>query len=94
MSVSTRFHLEDGKMVTQRTQDCVPIAEHTKALHNEGLHGSSDMKHAASIPMVFIEDYCNRNNLLFSEFIQNKEHMRRLVNDPALAHFRVWRGRI
>jgi hypothetical protein len=92
--LSTRFHLEDGKMVTQRTQDCVPIAEQAKALHNEGYHGSDDFKHAASIPMVFIEDYCNRNNLLMHDFMVNHEHQKRMLNDPALAHFRIWKGRL
>lgn len=92
--LATRFHLEEGKLVTQRTQDCAPLAERAKALHNEGLHGSSEMRHAASIPLVFVEDYCNRNGILFSEFMSNKEHIKRLVNDPALAHFRIWKGRI
>lgn len=94
MDLETRFHFEDGKMVTQRTQDCTPIAEHAKALHNEGHHGSDDFKHAAKIPFLFIEDYCNRNNLLFSEFMNNKEHMKRLLNDPAIEHFRIWKGRV
>jgi hypothetical protein len=94
MTVSTRFHFEDGKMVTQRTQDCTPIAERAKALHNEGIHGSSDMKHAASIPMVIVESYCNLHNIEFSEFMQNKEHIKRLCNDPNFSHFRVWPGRL
>lgn len=94
MGVATRFHLDGEQMVTQRTQDCTPIAEHAQALHNEGLHGSSDFKHAAKIPLVFVEDYCNRNNLQLSEFMQNKEHIRRVVNDPALAHFRIWKGKL
>lgn len=90
----TRFHFEDGQMVTQRTQDCTPIVERTQALHKEGFHGSSEFKHAASIPFVVVEDYCNRNNLLFSEFMANPEHIKRLANDPALAHFRVWKGKL
>lgn len=92
--LETRFHHEDGKLVTQRTQDCTAIAEHTTALHNEGLHGSSDFKHAAKIPLVFVEAYCNQNNIHFAEFMSNKEHIKRLVNDPALATFRIWKGRL
>lgn len=93
-ALQTNLQVRDGQMTVKRTQDCTPIVEHTKALHNEGIHGSNDMKHAASIPFIFIEDYCNRHNILFSEFMGNKDHMRALVNDPALAHFRVWKGRI
>ena len=50
----TRFHFEGGQMVTQRTQDCTPIVERTQALHKEGFHGSSEFKHAASIPFVAV----------------------------------------
>lgn len=92
--LQTRFHLDNDKLVTQRTQDCTVIAEHAQALHREGFHGSSDFKHAASIPAIFVEDYCNRNNLLFSEFMSNPEHIKRLANDPALAHFRIWKGKL
>ena len=28
----------------------------------------------------------------FSEFIANPEHARSMLNDPALAAFRVWEG--
>jgi hypothetical protein len=81
-------------MVTQRTQDCTSIAEHAKALQNEGMQGSNEFRHAAKIPLVFVEAYCNQNNILFSEFMENKEHIKRLVNDPALAHFRIWKGKL
>ena len=94
MDISTRFHFEDGKMVTQRTQDCTAIAEHAKSLHNEGHHGSSEFRHAASIPAVIVESYCNLHGIDFSEFIQNKEHVKRLCNDPAFSHFRIWPGKL
>jgi hypothetical protein len=94
MSLKTAIEADEGRLNVTRTQDCTPIAERTKALHNEGYHGSSDFKHAGSIPFIFFEDYCNRNNLLFSEVMTNKEHLRRILNDPALAHFRVWKGKI
>jgi hypothetical protein len=81
-------------MVVHSTQDCTPIAERTKSLHNQGLHGSSEMKHAASIPMVMIEKYLNDNSISYQEWSSNKEHIRRMLNDPALAYFRVWKGRV
>jgi hypothetical protein len=92
--VQTRVHEEDGKTVFERVQDCAPIADRAKALHNEGLHGSSEMKHAASIPFVIVERYCNDNGISFQEFCNGEEHIRRMVNDPSLAHFRVWNGRV
>lgn len=92
--VQTRMHEEDGKTVFERVQDCTPIADHTKALHNEGLHGSSEMKHAAKLPLVLVERYCNDNGISFQEFCNGQEHIRRMLNDPALSHFRVWPGKV
>ena len=94
LDLGTKFHFHDGNMTVQRTQDCTAIAEHAKALSNEGRTGTADMKLAAKIPYVMIEDYCNRNGILFSEFMQNREHIRRVLADPALAHFRIWKGKV
>lgn len=90
----TTLDLVEGALVVRNVQDCTPIAEHAKRLHVEGVHGSSEMRHAAEIPNVFIEEYCARVGITYSEWLKNKEHIRRVVNDPALAHFRVWPGRV
>lgn len=92
--LQTRIHVKDGRMVVQNTQDCTSIAESAMARHNEGLHGTSELKHAARIPMVMVEKYLNDNNITFAEWSQNKAHIRRMLQDPALAHFRIWKGRI
>ena len=84
----------DGKTHIERVQDCTPIAELCKRDHVEGNHGSSDMKLAARIPNVIVEKYCNDNKISFREFMGNREHMRRMLNDPSLSHFRVWPGRV
>lgn len=92
--VQTVVALEDGALVTGTIQDATPIAEVTKALHNEGHHGSSDFKVAAEIPVVFVEEYLNRNGITLQDFLRSQEHKRRLLNDPALSAFRIWKGRI
>lgn len=94
LDIGTQFHFHDGAMTVQRSQDCTPIVEHTKALQREGITGSSDMKHAAKIPYVIVEKYCNDHNILFSEFMQNREHIKRVLNDPSLSAFRIWRGNV
>lgn len=85
---------EDGRLITGINQDCAPIVEHTKALHNIGSGNGKELKFAASIPLLFVEKYLADNNITMHEFSGNAEHKKRLINDPALAHFRVWKGRI
>ena len=91
---TTVVALEDGALHTGSIQDCTPYADRAKAMHNEGFHGSADMKLAASVPTVLVEKYLNDNRILMSEFIGSPDHQRRFLNDPALAHFRVWRGKV
>jgi hypothetical protein len=90
--VQTLMHEEDGKTIFERVQDCEPIMEAAKALHNQGLHGSSEMRHAAKIPAVIVERYCNDNGITFREFLNGQDHIRRILTDPSLSHFRIWKG--
>ena len=92
--VQTVVKLEGSDLVTGTIQDCTPIAERMKSLHNEGFHGSSEMKFAGSIPFVMVEKYLNDNGITFAEFAASQDHKKRLLMDPALDHFRVWKGRI
>lgn len=86
--------VEDGKHVVGTVQDCTPIVDKARALHNEGFHGSSEMRHIASLPMVVIEKYCNDNGITMGEWMADRSHLRRMVNDPALAYFRIAPGRV
>lgn len=94
LDLKTSLHVEDGNVISQTSQDCTPIAEFAKAQHNAGYHGSSEVKHAASIPLVIVEKYCNENGVSFPEFMANPAHIRRVVMNPDNAAFRIWPGKI
>lgn len=84
----------DGSLTTGTVQDCTAILEHAQARHKEGLHGSSEMKLAASIPFVLVEKYCNDRGIEFREFMASEDHKKAILNDPALSYFRIWNGKI
>lgn len=92
--VQTRITIHgDGDFQTfNRIQDCNDIADDAKARHNLGFHGSSEMKHAARIPLVIIEKYCNDNGVSFADCIADPAHARRIVQDPKNGMFRIWKG--
>lgn len=92
--VHTSFAEQDGRMVIAQTQDCTPITERTKALHNAGAFGSSDMKHAATIPDVILNKYMNEHKVSYQELMNNPEHIRRICNDPDNSMFRIWPGKL
>ena len=85
---------QDGKTFFGTSQDCTPIAEYAKAQHNEGNFGSKEVKHVARIPNVIVEKYCNDNGVSFEAFMGDPVHIKRLVEDPKNAAFRIWPGKI
>lgn len=91
----TKLHDGGGDIViVERAQDVGDILREAKAKSNEGLHGSNELKHAMTIPNVILEAYCNNYGITFNELMNNDEHIKRILNDPALSHFRVWKGRV
>lgn len=92
--VETHMALQDGALITGTVQDCTAVLEDAQARHKVGYHGTSELKHAARIPSVVIERYCNVNGVEYSEFMQNPVHLKRVLNDPALKLFRIWPGAV
>lgn len=91
-ALATEILAQDDRLIISRTQDCTHIAEHAQALHNEGIHGSADVKHAAKIPLVIVEKYCNENGVSFQDFMNDPAHIKRVVQHPDNAMFRIWKG--
>lgn len=92
--MKTSFHAQGDDIVIAQSQDCTPIAEWAKVQSSIGAVGSSDMRHAARIPNVIIEKYMNENKVSFHEVLNNPVHMRRIVNNPDNAAFRIWQGKV
>lgn len=91
---TTGTWLDDGRTIERRTQDVEPILEHAKALRSVGEVGSNEMRHAARIPYVVIEQYLATHGIDLHEFHTNPVHVRRMLNDSALAGFRIWQGKV
>lgn len=94
--VHTRLDVtDDDTLVIQRSQDVDPILRATRELakDNNGKSQSGEMYHAARLPMVLVENYCNQKGITFREFMANPTHVKTMLNDPALSKFRIWNGR-
>lgn len=89
--------VQDGLIIDrarERMSDLRGVADHCKGMQNAGMTGSKDNRLLAVIPAIVIEQYCNDSGVTFAEFMQNPAHANRMLNDPALADFRVSRGRV
>ena len=85
---------EGDRLILGTVQDCDPIVEDAQARHREGFHGTPEMRHAARIPLVVVEKYCNDQGIDLAEWGRDKIHVRRMLQDPALAAFRIWPGKV
>lgn len=92
--MQTQFHQQDQQIVVASAQDVEPILTACHDRQAAGQHGSGEMRHAASIPMVLVERYCTEQGISFQEWLQDKTHVKAMLNDPALSAFRIWRGRV
>lgn len=93
-ALHTIFAEADGRIFIAQTQDCTPVVKRAQALHKAGMHGSSEMRHAASIPMVILEKYMNEHRVSYQELMTDPVHIKRICNDPDNAMFRIWPGRL
>lgn len=92
--VLTRLHATDNGLTVERVQDVEPILQFAHAQRVAGDVGSSEMRHAASLPMVVVEAFCNDQKITFQEFMSNQKYVNQMLNDPALRSFRIWEGRV
>lgn len=92
--VQTIVKLQGDELITGTSQNCDAILDDAKARHNEGMHGTREMKHAARLPLVVVETYCNVNGVSYAECMANPVHFRAMLNDPALSDFRIWPGAV
>jgi hypothetical protein len=68
--------------------------EACKSLQSCGITGTSEMRHLAEFPGYIIQKYCDDKGITWAEWMQNGAHARAMLNDPALAYFRIDAGRV
>jgi hypothetical protein len=82
----------DHEFAIQRSQDVEPILNYTKEMNRIGAGKGADLRHCAEIPMIIVENYMQRTGITFREFTESQDHIKAVVNDPALRDFRIWEG--
>lgn len=93
----TVFHFDESheRVAVERRQDVEPILNNIEALRADGGGKSKtgEIYHAARIPLVIVEQYCNQKGITYAEFLKGK-HVLNLLRDPSLKAFRIWEGRV
>lgn len=90
----TEFHSnpDSDQVVTIHTSRFDGLTDLTKAMANEGLHGSNEMKLVAIVPPHLPEHCCNVWGITWAEFWSDKKWIKKMLNEPMFADFRVAPG--
>ena len=88
--METKFLYDDTNeaLVIQNAQDVSPIIKDVQKLRDAGGKGK-DMWHLGRIPEVIVEKYCTDAGITFRDFIMDKTHINRIMNDADYQHFRI-----
>lgn len=93
--VRTEFQpLEDGRFALRQVQDVAPVLDRNKALatHNDGYSPSREMRRAASIPLVVIEQWKREGIDIFDP--NCRDAVRRKLNSSEYLWLRTAPGRL
>src|SRR5690606_33619995 len=89
-------HDDDGirDLLFVDTDHLKAIADVCVGRHNSGVTGSKDMPHLAEFPAEIVEKYLVDAGITLHEWMNNPVHVKRMLQDPALAHFRIDRRNV
>lgn len=90
----TEFHAdaEGEKVVAVHTSRFDGLVDLAKSMSNEGLHGSKEMKLVAIVPPHLPELCCQTWGITWAEFWSDQKWIKKMLNDPMFADFRVAPG--
>jgi hypothetical protein len=94
--IQTSAEIDAGKLIIARSADVSPIIDDVKQIKSvtDGKSKSGDMYHLGRIPAIVIEQYLNQHGVTYRDFLQDRTHINRILNDPDYAAFRVWEGQV
>lgn len=81
------------RIVTRHVSQFDGLVDLAKSMANEGVHGSHEMKLVAIYPPHLPEYCCMIWGISWAEFWSDPKWIKKMLNDPDLADFRVAPGR-
>lgn len=85
---------DDYTVVKQTVHGLSDLLEYNHALRESKSYGDKDMKLVGHIPGEVLQQYCMVNNVPWDQIFSDPTHIKRIMNDPDLAYFRVAPGRV
>jgi hypothetical protein len=71
------------------------VAEFAKARHNSGNHlALGDDKFVATLDAGIIHAWCAKRGVTFSQLMCDQKLTVKMLEDPDLSVFRIWKGKI
>ena len=90
------FDAKENKDIIERVQDCEPILKEAALLRAQ-TDGRSDTAlgtFVGTIPGIVIEAYEKEVGITHHEFMIDRTHIHRIMDNPDFKKFRVWEGKL
>ena len=96
--IKTIYHYDaqNNKDVFERVQDCEPIVKRAAEIKQQ-IDGRSDSSlgyFVGTIPGIIIEQYEKQAGITHHEFMTDRTHIHRIMNNPDYKKFRIFEGKI
>jgi len=90
------FDAKENRDVFERVQDCEPVLLEAKQ-HRDRTDGRGDTSlgyFVGTIPGIIVEQYLKTAGVTYREFMIDRTHIHRIMNNPDYKKFRVFEGNI
>lgn len=96
--IKTTHHFDEknNRDIIERVQDCEPVVQEVEEIKqlSDGRGDTSLGYFVGRIPGIIIEQYMKQAGITYHEFIVDKTHIHRIMNNPDYKKFRVFEGKI
>jgi len=96
--VTEKYHYDESedRLYVRHEEDLEPVVDNIKQVKQQwdGRGDTSLGYFVGTIPAVVWKEYCKVNGVSYHEFLNNNEHIHRIMNNPDYSKFRVFEGKI
>lgn len=92
IDINTRFIARSDEFGVKLTQDVEPVLQEVERYRQANPRRPKGLYKKASFPLALVKAYMVEKNITFEEFLNNKEHIKNMCNDPALSKFKTYKN--
>jgi hypothetical protein len=91
--IAEKVSFDGTKMLTKETHDFGPTLESAKQRRLNGLHGFSENRHVARVPLALVAQWARDAGIKWDDTQAMQDMLSKKLMSGDFSQFRVWEGR-